>query len=157
LDIRAEAAADGGPATSSGPSAAAKQQGRLEFTVTDLKYPEMREELIDYLQSLSDREYQIRIWVNKNFPTPKYFDSLTMTLQLLEDLGVFRDPEKLIGTIFKNQEEVTALARLSRALDFVFSLYGNDLPDSIYIQSSEWDDVISEATAALKTVRAADS
>jgi hypothetical protein len=130
--------------------------GKLEYAVNDLQYPGMRDELIEYLKSLSDREYQIRVWINKEYPTPKYYDNLTMTLQLLEDLGAFRDPESRIGTILKNQEEAFALARLNRALDTVFSLYGNNLTDSEYVQSAEWDDVISEATMALEIILSKD-
>jgi hypothetical protein len=125
--------------------------------MSELQYPEMREELLGYLASLCDPDYQKRIWVDKKYPTSTFYDDLTMTLRLLEDLGVLRDPRIRLGVILKSESEVEALARLGRALDVVFSLYGTELSDTEYLAVPEWQEIILSARRAYETILAGNS
>lgn len=94
-----------------------------EFELTGLKYPSLRKELIDYLQGLSDKEYQYHAWVNNERPGGGH-DELDYAIHFLyDDTNLARDPFSTVGWILKSSEEVGLISDLIRNLDSVFNKY----------------------------------
>lgn len=116
----------------------------------ELKLPSMRKELVDYLQGLSDREYQYQAWVN-NRRIGGGHDELDYAVHFLyDDTNLARDPISTVGWILKNNDEVDLISDLVRQLDHIFDKYGLDLTDKEYIETMEWEAVIKSAAAAKK-------
>lgn len=124
--------------------------------MNEVLYSGMRQELIEYLGHLEDRDYQAKVWVNREYPTPNFYDDFSETYELLQDLGVLSDPQSRMGFILKNQDEVVALTALNKALDELFALHGTDLSDSEYLELPEWVNVISAAKVARQVIVAAE-
>ena len=124
--------------------------GRLVAAVTavELQYPGMRGEIIDALKSLSDRNLQERYWLYKDFPTTSYYEDLTTNINLLYDTQVLPEPEKSVGITLKSIEEARALRALGEALSSLIDELG-DAPDSTYVGSDSWQQIVSLAADAL--------
>lgn len=94
-----------------------------------VEYPWMRDELIKYVQRLSDPDYQQRTWawVNPEMnPDIAYLGgTFDMIFDEIEDMGLFDEPENAIGTILENQTEVEALKPLLNTLESLIKKYGN--------------------------------
>lgn len=48
-----------------------------------LKYPEMRMELLGYLRKLKDLKYQMKAWVNQDFPAYVQYDHLDLAIHFI--------------------------------------------------------------------------
>ena len=125
---------------------------KLEFAVSEIQYPEMRNELVVSLRHLADRSYQERVWIRREFPSENFYDDFSETYETLEDLGVLENPTACIGVTLKNQGEADALAGLALALTQLFDRYGYKLSDSEYLMRPEWDDVVAAAEVAYAMV-----
>lgn len=118
-----------------------------------MKYPNMRDDLLNYLCSLSDREYQINSWVNKIYPSGIEYDCLDSSIHFIFDDTDFGDaPENSIGDILLNKEEADSIAKLVASINYVFEKYGTNMTDDFYIGTPEWDDVLSSASTAYKLI-----
>src|SRR5215470_9815793 len=103
-----------------------------------VKYPSMRAEVIETLKYLSDIEYQREAWVNHNFPEGIEFDCFDNSVHLLlEDLSLVKAPERALGTVLENQEELDAVRHVAVAIDNVLKVHGTDLSDAEYIATPE--------------------
>lgn len=119
-----------------------------KLELSQLNYPDMRGELIDYLHALSDREYQRQAWVLGNRPGGGY-DELNYAIHFLyDDTDLAKDPSSLIGWILTGENEANAITSLIRALDTVFDKYGTDLSDEEYLDKTEWGTVLNMAKNA---------
>ncbi|GKX58676.1 SCO4402 family protein [Leminorella grimontii] len=119
-----------------------------KLKTSQLKYPEMRKELIDYLHGLSDREYQQRAWVEGRRPGGGH-DELDYAVHFLfDDTDLASEPASLIGWILTGKDEADAVANVVGALDIVFDKYGTGLEDREYLVKDEWDDVLFMAKNA---------
>ena len=120
-----------------------------EMELSGLKCPEMRKELIDYLKSLADKDYQYKAWVDDQRPGGGH-DELDYAIHFLyDDTNLARDPKSTLGWLLKNNEEVTLISDLIGSIDHVFDKYGLELLDKEYIEKPEWDAVIQAARMAL--------
>lgn len=118
-----------------------------------VKYPGMRDELLGYLQSLSDLSYQKSCWVAHNCPEGIVHDELDYAIHFLfDDTKLSLDPDKCIGIFLRNHEEAEAIHLLCREIDEIFEKYG-DLTDAEYIALPEWSNVLDAAQAALRICR----
>ena len=116
-----------------------------------MKYPEMYEELIGYLNDLRSKEYQIEVWVNKNFPDDVRFDELNNSIHFLfDDTQLATDPSSCIGCFLKNEREAKLIGALCLELDTIFKKYGTELADEEYINLPEWEKVLDAADKAYR-------
>ncbi|ELQ6134880.1 SCO4402 family protein [Cronobacter dublinensis] len=119
-----------------------------KLELSQLKYPEMRKELIDYIHGLSDREYQYQAWVEDNRPGGGH-DELDYAIHFLyDDTDLADDPMSLIGWILTGKNEADVITNLVKALDIIFDKYGTELSDKEYLAKNEWENVLSMAKDA---------
>lgn len=124
----------------------------MAFSLSDLKFPEMRVELINSLQDLSDMETQRRAWGAYGAPTGTLDDAVHF---LFDDTNLETEPFEHVGLIFKNTQEAKVVHALIKELNAIFDKYGTELGDLEYVGKPEWSNVIGSATIALKTCQAA--
>lgn len=125
--------------------------------MNDVRFPEMRSEVIGAVLALADREYQRRVWVERQYPDPDYYDDLTLNVNILyDDTKVLEDPVSTIGTCLRTVNEAEAMRKLAVALDQVFEEKGTDLSDAEYIADVRWDAVVEAACTALHVLRMPD-
>lgn len=114
--------------------------------VFKMKYPDMRDELIDYLVSLSDKDYQDAVWVRREARSGVVHDELDYAIHFIyDDTCLGQNPSEAIGWFLKNEDEAESIRSLVLALNLVFSKYGLDLSDREYIAKPEWSDVVRAA------------
>lgn len=119
-----------------------------------IKLSGMRLELIDYLRGLSDPEYQVKCWVNGDFPEGVEHDELDYAVHFFfDDTGLSSDAQGLVGWVLKDQCEAHLISKLCRELEAVFDKYGTELEDSEYISCPEWERVIRAARSAYEETR----
>jgi hypothetical protein len=117
--------------------------------MTQVQYPEWREEVIDAVRALSDLDYQRRVWVAGESIGPDFFDSLQERIHtLFDDADVLPEPGHRLGVLLRDDREVEALRPLGRMLDEVVNDLG-DVPDARYLADPRWPQVVHRATAAL--------
>jgi len=111
-----------------------------------LKYPHMRDELIDHVKALSDVAYQQKYWIRGEVSDEVEHDELDYAIHFMyDDTCLSRNPSEAIGLFLKNDHEAALVGDLIAALERVLNIYGAKLRDEEYLQTSEWKDVISRA------------
>ena len=111
-------------------------------------YPSMRAEVAVALASLADIEHQVDAWLHRADP-PSNYDSLDMVVHVLyDDMAVLPDPEKRVGTVVHEGDEVRALLALDQVLGPVLARLGNT-QERVYLGVSEWPEVARRAGVAL--------
>ncbi len=118
-----------------------------------LKYPSMRDELLETLQSLADLDYQRKIWVNKEFPHENFYDDFDNTFRFIDDMSLMTDPESAIGIFLKDENEVQMIKAVMVALDRVFEALGMKATDEEYISCPEWSEVLKTASQAWQAMK----
>jgi hypothetical protein len=124
---------------------------------TNIQFPQMRRELIEVLSSLSDRDYQERVWVAHKLPigrTPEtFYDSFDLAVHFLfDDTRLGDDPQSTIGSILINESEAEAIKKLIGKIDQVIKVVGKNADDKKYIDSKGWSEVVSAAKTALDLI-----
>jgi hypothetical protein len=118
-----------------------------------LEYPNMRQELLGYLQALSDKSYQLAIWVNgesgQNFSHDTFDESVHF---LFDDTPLGDQPMLVIGSFLYNAEEVNSVVKVMTNIQSIFEKYGKRLSDAEYIELPEWKNVLSAAKSAVETI-----
>lgn len=115
-----------------------------------MKYPEMRKELLDYLEGLSSVSYQQACWIDRVCPPGVEYDEFDYAVHFLfDDTSLASEPERLIGYCLRDEEEAEAIKVVCRAIDAVLQKHGSALTDAEYIQVPEWRAVIDGARSAL--------
>ncbi|MEU5537797.1 hypothetical protein [Streptomyces sp. NPDC020362] len=121
----------------------------------DITLPAMRAEVIESVRALADQEYQRRVWIEHEYPSPDYYDDLTLTVTILyDDTTVLADPQAALGRTLANQAEVEAMGRLADALGRALDEVGRDQPDERFVASAVWSSVVDAASAALVVLTA---
>ena len=116
-----------------------------------MKFPWMREELVETLRALSDKKYQQLAWVEKKFPQGIEFDEFDCAVHFLfDDTCLAEDPEGLIGYCLLNQKEATWVRYVTDSIDKLLSELGNELTDLEYISSPQWERVLKTSAEAYK-------
>lgn len=107
-----------------------------------MKYPNMRLELLNYLQDLASRACLL--------PEGKAAGRLDAAVHFLyDDTPLSEDPQALVGIMLRDEREVVAVQRVVRSLDDLFEAHGLERSDEEYSQTSEWRPVEEAAKAAL--------
>lgn len=121
-----------------------------------MRYPQMHEEIVRLIGKLSDPEYQQKVWVDRIYPTDKFFDNFEMTENRLEDMDL-DNPHDKIGWYLRNQDEARAIKRVMQQLDIVMERHMTPTSsDADYLAAPEWPAVVDAARAALKVLKAPD-
>ena len=116
-----------------------------------VKYPKMREELLETLRSLADREYQHKAWVENDYPPGIQCDSFDEAVHFLyDDTVLAENPDAAIGVIIENEKEARLISAVCQAIDLVFEALGTGVSDEEYIKSAEWTGVVEAALKALQ-------
>ena len=125
-----------------------------KLELSQLKYPSMREELVDYINGLGNKEYQYQAWVKGERPGGGH-DELDYAIHFLyDDTDLADDPESMIGWILTGKNEADAITVLIDSLNIFFDIYGTGLSDEEYLAKDEWSDVINAAKEANKILLA---
>ena len=118
-----------------------------------VKYPKMREELLETLRSLADREYQHKVWLEGDYPPEIECDSFDEVVHFLyDDTVLAENPDATIGVIIENEKEARLMSAVCQAIDLVFEVLGTEASDEEYITSSEWTRVVEAASKALQVM-----
>ena len=68
-----------------------------------VKYPKMREELLETLRSLADREYQHKVWLERDYPPEIKYDCFDEVVHFLyDDTVLAENPDAAIGVIIED-------------------------------------------------------
>ena len=109
----------------------------------------LRQELLEYIRNLKDRDYQENCWVKNNCPPNVEYDELKLTINFLFDDTVFAEnPEYYLGAELQDKGEVSAVADVCRELRQSLNKIGVNKEDIEYISDPCWDNVISKAEFA---------
>ena len=119
-----------------------------------VQYPKMREELLETLRSLSDREYQHKAWLESDYPPAIEYDSFDEAVHFLyDDTVLAENPDAAIGVIIENEKEARLMSAVCQAIDLVFDVLGTEASDEDYINSSGWTSVVEAASRALQAMK----
>lgn len=119
-----------------------------KLELSQLKYPEIRKELIDYIHGLSDEKYQYQAWVEGIRPGGGH-DELDYVVHFLyDDTDLADNPESMIGWVLVGKNESDVIVKVVSSLNVVFDKYGTELSDKEYIIKEEWIGVINAAKEA---------
>jgi hypothetical protein len=118
-----------------------------------VKYPKMREELLETLRNLADRDYQDQVWVKRDYPLGIKYDCFDEAVHFLyDDTVLAENPDVAIGVIIENEKEARLISAVCQAIDLVLEVLGTEASDEEYIKSSEWTRVVEAASKALQAM-----
>lgn len=109
-----------------------------------VKYPHLRTELVEVCASLSDADYQRRVWLNPD--SAESFDYVVHFL--FDDTPLSESPDRCLGDVLVNRDEVDAVRGLCASIDEVLRIGGSELRDGDYIEMKEWCNVLDAAARA---------
>jgi hypothetical protein len=112
--------------------------------------PHKRQEMMHYLQALSDTDYQLRVWIRGENVSENGQDCLGYALTFFfEDTMLAEAPERNIGTILYSDQEVASVRDVTDALEHLINQLGDDCTDLEYISSPYWRPVVAAAQEAV--------
>ncbi|WP_142162835.1 hypothetical protein [Cellulomonas sp. SLBN-39] len=118
-----------------------------------MRFPQMRDYVIDALRSLADVDHQRVVW-GRYEEGVRYYDDLTLNVHVLyDDCQVVPEPSTAVGAVLF-EHEVPAFTALHAALDPMIDDL-QDASDDVYITDPRWPDVVAAAAAALVVMGAA--
>ena len=115
-----------------------------------VKFPGSRRDLIYYIGKLADFEMQKREWVKSDHPC-WFWANADYPIDMLLDEGDLNKKEYATGKIgywFRNEREALAAHRVGILLKRVIDEVGIKKPDSIYLTSPLWQEVVQAAKEA---------
>jgi hypothetical protein len=122
---------------------------KLEQAMIQLRSPDMRTRLIEYLKDLSDIDYQKNHWGVFDEKSGTYDELDSVVHFLFDETALASDPAGLIGWSLYSIEEAVSIRKLSEAFDTVFKANGLNLSDQEYLVTQEWPLVLQAASDAL--------
>lgn len=118
----------------------------MEPSVTSVRFPQARADIISALRALADRDYQEREWGVYRKEENRY-DDLSLNVNLLYDCRALPDPISRVGeALFPS--DVEPLLHLGKVLEPLIDELG-DRPDRDYMADPRWPLVIKAAADAL--------
>jgi len=108
-----------------------------------MKYPNMRAELVEYLQFLSEDP----VSREKTEMDDCYFDYAIHFL--FDDTLIARDSQECVGIFLINKYEANTIFAVAEKLDEIFNKYGTRLHLYDYYGFPEWVEVIEKCKSAL--------
>lgn len=111
----------------------------------------MHDEMLHYLEYLSDKNYQDSVWVGSERPHPMVmFDDIIHFF--FDDTGLADDADDCIGWYVRDVRESAYIRSAVEAMDVVLNRYGTELKDAEYVAKPEWQHVLATAKAVLAVV-----
>ena len=124
--------------------------------VSRIEFPEWRDEVVEAVRSLSDLAYQKRVWVDRDYPQPGFYDALDECVHtLFDDADVLPEPSGRLGVLLRSETEVEALRPLGSLLDAVVEDLGTS-PADRYLADPRWPEVVRRAGIAYQVLSAPD-
>jgi hypothetical protein len=118
-----------------------------------IAFPDMRREVMVALDHLADREYQQRVWRDRELPGEGGYYSWDMAVHALYDdapLGA----KVAIGSLLRDETEAGAIDDLIAAIEAVFAELGDpDAPVSEVLEARGWPAVLQAARRAADLLR----
>ncbi|MGH3708601.1 MAG: SCO4402 family protein [Pseudonocardiaceae bacterium] len=119
----------------------------------DVRYPVLRNEVLDAMKNLSDPEYQQRVWIDRKFPSANYYDDFDMVIHILyDDTIIAEDACSTIGDILKNKTEAQVVEVVIQALEEVFDEGSRHADFEVLRARPSWPKVIEAAAVAWKAM-----
>ena len=108
-----------------------------------------RNRIIAAIQELSDKDYQNKIWADPNY-AHAFWDSIRFPEgTLIEEMCLDEYPAiNLIGYSLLNEKEAELVEKVAKVLVNALDQIGIEQPDSAYINSPLWAEVVKSATEA---------
>ncbi|QHC23156.1 SCO4402 family protein [Streptomyces sp. GS7] len=117
-----------------------------------IRLPKMRGEVLSAVRALADPEYQKRVWIDKIYPNPDFFDDFTLNVNILDDAAILDNPFNVIGYTLASDQEAEAMKALSDRLLQIIEEVGSESTDSAFMASPLWDGVVQAAKNALEVM-----
>lgn len=128
----------------------------VESPVEQIRFPEMRTEVVLAVRSLSDPDYQQRVWIRGEYPRENFHDNFTENVHVLfDDVVVLPDPQVGVGAVLY-PDEVDAMKALGEVLDPLIDELGN-VDDAAYLAHPKWAEVVHRAKNAYQVLHANDN
>ena len=110
--------------------------------------PYLRHTLIETLEDLANKELQL-LESPKSSYSHTFWDSMLKIINVFDNLDMSDSPPKNhIGYTLYNHEEAQAISQAIVAVNCVCDKVGVEQPDSAYINSSSWEELINAARHA---------
>ena len=117
-----------------------------------VEFPGIRLSIIGEVKTLKDINTQKKEWV-KLTCKHAFWDNIRLNADILMDAMPYeRDPPRAIGVVFRNYEELVYVQFLIQCLLRVIKEIGVAQPDSAYLNSPLWDDVVEAAKHAYEVL-----
>lgn len=121
--------------------------------MTEVRYPQLRAQVRDAVSSFADPAYQRRVWIERTYPTPTFYDDLAMNVAtLFDDVVVLPDPAPAVGAVL-HADEVAPLRALGEALEPLVEEL-RDADDATWLDDPRWPVVVDAAAGALRVLDA---
>ncbi|MGW6776112.1 SCO4402 family protein [Streptomyces sp. NPDC055037] len=104
----------------------------------------MRDQLVDWLVKLGDRDRQEVNWISAGG------SALDHMLDFFDDTGVLDDPMGRVGFILRDEEEASVMGKLGSAIDRAIQAAPGS--DAGMIRSHTWEPVVAAAREALSVM-----
>jgi len=118
----------------------------------EVEYPGIRLMIINEINALSDLEMQKREWCSKDRDDAFWYNERLYVDTLIDAMPCEEDPPRAIGVIFRNYEELVYVQFLIQCLLRVIKEIGINQPDSAYLNSPLWNDVVEAAKHAYEVL-----
>ncbi|HEU5157695.1 MAG TPA: hypothetical protein VFU43_11935 [Streptosporangiaceae bacterium] len=103
------------------------------------------------LNALADPDYQRRVWVERQYPRPGYYDDLDANISFLyDDSDIAEDPQRNIGYALRNEGEARAIENLHKVLSPLYDALPPGIDDAEVIALPEWQAVVAAARQAVR-------
>ena len=115
-----------------------------------IEFPGMRYELIGAVSYLANRDMQCTKWVDPNYPHA-FWNNLEFPIYILLDGTDYLDDSQnpiAVDITLRSIEEANAVYSVAAKLKKVIKEIGIEQPDSAYLDSPLWDDVVEAAKHA---------
>lgn len=119
-----------------------------------VRYPEMRNEVISALRSLSYERHQGLVWGGCKAGVERCDDFNLVVHTLYDDCRVLPDPRASVPDIL-HREEVSAFLQLEESLGPLIDELGDE-PDCVYVKDPRWSAVVQAARKALASMQQGD-
>jgi hypothetical protein len=123
----------------------------------EIKFPDIRLNVVAFTESLADEDYQKRVWVNGERPPSRdCFDDVVHWL--FDDTDLADDPEGCIGWYLFDHAEADAARAVVAALDVVLDEPGPPgRPDADDVNSPNWPSGVAAAKTLLHLMNTNDA
>lgn len=118
--------------------------------VTHVKYPNRRYDMLYQIKKLSNFEMQKKEWVDPKFKYAFYGNMCFPADVLLDELNMdeWQPGEDCLGYTLKNEQEGHLIHKVSSLLMRVIKEIGIEKPDTVYLTSPLWQEVVQAAKEA---------